>query len=133
MKNKTYSLKINIWLFLIAFSVLILCFLWLFQIVFLGSYYKSYKTDELDKAASEIRKLPKLNNNTVTSIAEKHDICIEIYGDNTYIATSYNKGCMEFGNKNFKVKKEFIESNVLEKHYTLINNKFQNEKRIIRK
>lgn len=127
MKNKTYSLKINIWLFLIAFSVLILCFLWLFQIVFLGSYYKSYKTEELDEAASEIKKLPNLNSTSVTNIAEKHDICIEIYGNDTYIATSYNKGCMEFGNKNFKVKKEFIESNLLEQHYTLINDKFQNE------
>lgn len=121
MKNKTYSLKINIWLFLIAFSILILCFLWLFQIVFLGSYYKSYKTEELDEAASEIKKLPNLNSTSVTNIAEKHDICIEIYGNDTYIATSYNKGCMEFGNKNFKVKKEFIESNLLEQHYTLIN------------
>ena len=127
MKNKGYSLKINIWLFLTAFSIFILCFLWLFQVIFLNSYYKSYKTKELDKAATELKSSVKLNNQVITEIAQMHDICIEIYGENTYAATSYNKGCMEFGNRNFKVKKDFIDSNRLEQHYTLINEKFQNE------
>ena len=34
---------------------------------------------------------------------------------------------MEFGNKNFKIKKDFIDSGVLEKHYNLINEQFENE------
>ena len=124
---KTNSLKINIWLFLIAFSVFILCFLWLFQIVFLKSYYKSYKTEELDKAATELKESAALNNQIIEDIAERRDICIEIYGQNTYLSTISNKGCMEFGNRNFKVKQNFINSNRLEQHYTLINEKFENE------
>lgn len=128
LKNtKKNSLKINIWLFLIAFSVFILCFLWFFQIIFLGSYYKSYKTKELNKAASELRESVNLNQQKIEEIAKKRDICIEIYGNNIYAATISNKGCMEFGNKNFKVKKDFINSGLLEQHYNLINSQFQNE------
>ncbi len=128
LKNiKKNSLKINIWLFLIAFSIFILCFLWFFQIIFLDSYYKSYKTGELDKAASELRKSINLNQQKIENIAQKRDICIEIYGDNIYAATVSNKGCMEFGNKNFKVKRDFINSGLLEQHYNLINERYQNE------
>ena len=128
LKNvKTNSLKINIWLFLIAFSIFILCFLWLFQIVFLNSYYKSYKTGELDKAATELRESTILDSQTIEDIAQKRDLCIEIYGTDTYFSTISNKGCMEFGNRNFKVKQDFIKSNLLEQHYSLINEKFENE------
>ena len=128
LKNtKTNSLKINIWLFLIGFSIFILCFLWFFQIVFLDSYYKSYKTSELDKAATELREANHLSSNYIENIAKKRDICIEIYGDDIYVSTVSNKGCMEFGNKNFKVKKDFISSGLLEQHYNLINEEFKNE------
>ena len=128
IKNtKPNSLKINIWLFLSAFSIFILCFLWFFQIVFLGSYYKSYKTSQLDKAATELRESPHLTTKIIEDIAKRRDICIEIYGNDTYVSTISNKGCMEFGNRNFKVKKDFINSGVLEQHYNLINEQFQNE------
>ena len=125
---KKNSLQMNIWLFLIAFSIFILIFLWFFQIIFLKVYYKSYKANELDKAASELRIAANLTNASIDSIAQNRDICIEIYGENSsYISNTYNKGCMEFGNKNFKVKKDFINSGSLETHYNLINNKFKNE------
>ena len=129
VKNiKKNSLQMNIWLFLIAFSIFILIFLWFFQIIFLKVYYKSYKANELDKAASELRIAANLTNTSIDSIAQNRDICIEIYGENSsYISNTYNKGCMEFGNKNFKVKKDFINSGSLETHYNLINNKFKNE------
>ena len=126
-KSKKNSLKIYIWLFLIGFSIFILCFLWFFQIIFLGTYYKSYKTEELDKAATDLRQAVTLDTDTIENIAQKRDICIEIYGNNTYVSTISNKGCMEFGNRNFKVKKDFIDSGLLEQHYNLINDKFQNE------
>ena len=121
------TLKIYIWLFLIGFSIFILCFLWLFQIVFLDTYYKSYKTAELDKAATELREIAKIDTETIEDIAQRRDICIEIYGNDTYVSTISNKGCMEFGNRNFKVKKDFINSGLIEQHYNLINEKFENE------
>ena len=129
-KIKKNSMATNIWLFLIIFSVLILGFLWFFQIVFLDSYYEHYKTKELNNAAEELKKDYEKNNlDSLESIAMKNGICIEIYNENTnnYNGTYFNQGCMEFGNRNFDVKKDFIRSGENQKKYNLINNKFQNE------
>lgn len=128
-KIKKNSLVTNIWFYLTIFSVLILTFLWLFQIIFLDTYYKHYKTKELNKAAKEIKQEYK-NNTTVSlsEIAQKHAICIEIYGQNKedYTFQNYNQGCMQFGNKNFDVKKDFVSSNLNQKKYNLINDRFNN-------
>ena len=128
-KIKKNSLATNIWFFLIIFSVLILAFLWFFQIVFLGTYYKSYKTNELNTAAKEL-KADFINNdlNSLTDIAINNGVCIEIYGESPdkYTAKYFNQGCMEFGNTNFKVKKDFIESNLDKQQYNLVNNQFKN-------
>ncbi len=128
-KIKHNSLVTNIWLFLAIFSVFILAFLWIFQILFLGSYYKSYKTKELDTAANELLDAYNQNNlNLMDSIAFRNDICIEIYDErnNKYMGTYFNQGCIEFGNKNFAVKKNFINSGLEHKSYNLINNQFNN-------
>ena len=91
LKNtKPNSLKINIWLFLTAFSIFILCFLWVFQIIFLGSYYKSYKTEELDKAAKELRESINLNQQIIDEIARKRDICIQYSIYLYYLEAYYN-------------------------------------------
>ncbi len=127
---KSNSLATNIWLFLTLFSILILSFLWFFQTVFLDSYYKHYKTKELNNAASQLEKAYDHNNlNSYETIARKNGICIEIYDDenNKYAATNFNQGCMEFGNRNFDVKKDFINSNLDKKQYNLINSRFKND------
>ncbi|MEI3509036.1 MAG: hypothetical protein V8R01_08160 [Bacilli bacterium] len=88
-KIKKNSMVTNIWLFLIIFSVLILGFLWFFQIVFLDSYYEHYKTKELNNAAEELKKDYEKNNlDLLESIAMKNGICIEIYNENT---NNYNE------------------------------------------
>lgn len=91
------------------FSIIILLSLWLFQTLFLGTYYKYRKTNDLNQAASELKEDNNyLSLSAIEEIAKSRDICIEIYGANSsYISSIYNQGCMEFGNKNFKVKKIF--------------------------
>ncbi len=129
-KIKTNTLATNIWLALIIFSILILGFLWIFQVIFFNSYYKNHKIHALNKAASELKTNYQKNNpSIVESIAQKHNVCIEIYNNKTsaYAATYFNQGCMEFGNKNFKVKNDFINSNLNQKQYNLINTKFNND------
>ena len=57
IKNtKANSLTTKVWLFLISFSIIILLSLWLFQVLFLGTYYKYRKTNDLNHAASELKK-----------------------------------------------------------------------------
>ena len=130
IKNtKANSLTTKVWLFLISFSIIILLSLWLFQVLFLGTYYKYRKTNDLNHAASELKKDDNyLNISEIEGIAKSHDICIEIYGANSsYISSIYNQGCMEFGNRNFKVKKDFLNSGLNERHYNLINQEFKKE------
>ena len=128
-KIKKNSLVTNIWLFLIVFSVLILAFLWIFQTLFLDSYYKAYKTKELNNAAKELIKDYNNNNlNSMDDIAMNNDICIEVFDEKNdrYEATYFNQGCIEFGNRNFALKKDFIKSGLEQKSYNLINNQFDN-------
>lgn len=129
-KIKRNSLNKHIWVFLILFSVLILTFLWIFQIAFLNTYYKNYKINELNTAAREIKKDFKANNlNSLSEIALNNSVCIEIYGEtpDSYDGKYFNQGCIEFGNTDFKVKKDFIDSNQTQKKYTLINNQYKND------
>ena len=56
IKNtKPNGLTTKIWLFLISFSIIILLSLWLFQTLFLGTYYKYRKTNDLNQAASKLK------------------------------------------------------------------------------
>ncbi len=129
-KFKKNSLATNIWVFLIIFSVIILAFLWIFQIVFFDSYYKYYKTKELNSAVKDLkREYATSEVISLDSIAMKNNVCIEIYDDTNdqYNATNFNQGCMEFGNHNFEVKQDFLNSDSNEKQYTLINNRFKNK------
>ena len=58
--NKKNSLNTKIWLYLAIFSLLILLFLWIFQIIFLSSYYEWHKTKDI----KQLVKLVVTNYNT---------------------------------------------------------------------
>ena len=125
---KKNSLVTEIWTILTIFSVTIIAFIWIFQIVFLDNYYKYSKTREIKKAAIELKKdysKNKLKN--LEQIAMKHGICIEIYGNNKYEGIYFNHGCLEFGNKNSDIKSDFVNSGLESKQYNLINYQFQND------
>ncbi len=127
-KFKKNSLVTEVWSMLTIFSIILIAFIWIFQIVFLDNYYKYSKTKEIKKAAYELKKdysTNKLKN--LETIAMKHGICIEIYGNNKYKATYFNHGCLEFGNKKSDIKSDFIKSGLSSKQYNLINYEFKNE------
>ncbi len=127
-KIKRNSLNTKIWFFLILFSVLILAFIWIIEVVFLNTYYKNYKINELNTAVKELQKDFSQNDlSSLSQIAINNNVCIEIYGKDNYEAKYFNQGCMEFGNTNFEVKKDFINSNINHKKYKLINNQFKND------
>lgn len=128
-KIKPNSMFSKIWFFLILFSCLILSFLWLFQIVFLDSYYKHYKTSQLKKSASIIKKEYKKNAlQNIETIAFKNGICIEIYNKttNNYSGKYYNQGCMELDSAE-NIKNDFLKNNTKTKEYNIINTKFNNK------
>ncbi len=82
--RRNTGVKWKIFSFLLGFCGLLLLILWLFQTVFLESFYKHIKINDIKSAASTI--LKNLNNkdlpNIVTGISEGNDVCVEILTKN---------------------------------------------------
>lgn len=132
MKKKS-NLRTKIWIYLIIFSASILLFLWLFQIIFLKTYYKEFRLNKLENSVKKV-----LNSfhdsdyeDLLDDISLEDEICIEVVNNNMtkYLSVIYNKGCMgaETSVENSYYKKDFINSNLSKKVYTLINPRFKNK------
>lgn len=115
---------------MILLSVLILAFLWLFQIIFLDTFYERAKIKELDNTVDTIKKLYNEDSlyTSLDDIAHDNGICIQIMIGNTitYDASSFNKGCMP-GTNTTNYKKLFLASNKESETYKLINPRYDNE------
>lgn len=74
------SVKWRIFVFLLGFCAALLLLLWLFQVVFLGSFYKSIKQAELNSSAANIvRQIDSENLSAVVeSVSQSNDVCIDI-------------------------------------------------------
>ena len=77
-------LKWKIFAFLLGFCTLLLIILWLFQTVFLDSFYRSIKVIEIKNSAGAIEKNIDNSNlsDLVTSISQNNDVSIEIMTEN---------------------------------------------------
>ena len=125
---KSNSLKVQIWKYLSIFSIFILSFLWLFQVLFLNKFYEFSKIKQLDNTIN-LRKESYNNNSLYSNIdnyAEDNGICIQIFTDKKIIYDSqiFNKGCMP---KNVDYRDVFIKSSLDKETYKLINPRFNNE------
>lgn len=135
MKSNSYSLKSKIWSYLIIFSVIILMFLWLFQVIFLKSYYKWMKTRDIKKIVTTISESYSKNNfdNILDELTFSNNICIEIL-DNSKIIYSSNsqiRGCLndkDFNNWQYlNAKLNFLQSNDATFEYETTNPLFKNK------
>ncbi len=129
-KVKTNSLKFKIWSYLIIFSILILLFLWIFQILFLNSFYERAKVKEIGSTITTIKSTYENNTlyNTIDAVARDNGICIQIITNNAivYDSTSFNRGCLP--DQTVKdYKQAFINSLLDEETYKLINPRYDNE------
>ena len=131
MKSKC-TLKNKIWKSLIIFSIIILCFLWFFQVLFLNSYYEWVKTKDMTKILNKIKINYKVEGFTeiLDNITFDQGVCIEIMdgNKNTYSSNSHSRGCLmknpiELNN----IKDEFIKSGKESKNYRIRNLKFKNK------
>lgn len=132
MKQKS-NLRTKIWLYFIIFSSSILLFLWIFQILFLKTYYQNFIVEKLENSVEKIIANFKQADyeRTLDDISMEDEVCIEIISNNTtkYLSVIYNKGCMgaEVSKEQEYYKKDFINSNLSKKVYTLINPRFKNK------
>lgn len=125
------NLKNKLFIYLVSFSVIILVFLWFFQVIFLNSYYEYNVSRQLNILSRKI-----LNSNTsyiineLDDIAHDYGVCIELFSNNSllYSSNSFNKGCLGSDNFSFyEYKNKFISGEVTEEYYSMINPKFNNK------
>lgn len=135
MKPKRSNLKYKIWLYLIIFSFSILILLWLFQVIFLDTYYKWYKTKELIRTSEEVVANSGTYNyeEKLDEIAYNNGVCIELVENNklVYLSNSFNKGCLANIKDTYNYKTDFITSSNTSSRYTIKNPQYNNQTLIL--
>ena len=143
---KKNSLRFNIWLYFILFSLIILISLWVIQILCLDTYYEWTKNNNVKYVTNKIKNIDYLLENTdeLDLLSYNNDVCIEIFNNDELVYTSgnINHGCMlnnkdkdnpskrsffiNSSDKNIKytIKNSFYESNVLVYGVKLKNNTY---------
>ena len=113
------SLKSHIWLYLIIFTLMIVLFLWLFQVIFINKYYELSKADQIKKTTLEIIRNYDEDVTYLDKISYEDNVCIEIVKNRMtiYSSNESNRGCLI---SNYQYKNDF-DSEVDEKTYKLIN------------
>lgn len=135
LKTK-HSLRNRVFIYLICFSLLILVFLWVFQVLFLKYYYESFKTSELSSALNTIKVSYKYNKESIYNLLENFSydkgICSEIVTNNvmTYSTNPLNKGCLDYYDNKTNVlieKNKFLKSDKTELRLRILNSKQTNK------
>lgn len=129
---KKYSLNIAIWKYFLLFSIIILAFLWGFQVLFLNQYYKYGKIYDVKKVASVITVYQNSRNfsSVVNSASLDRSVCVEVTDGflNTLYTSAYvGKGCFTGKEENLKYKFDFISNQKDASTYELINPQYNNE------
>lgn len=131
---KTKSLKWNVFRYLIGFSAFILLFIWIFQILFLKSYYELYKTNEIEQTIESIKFKYKIDSNNLYNTLEQYSydrgICSEVSQNGlvTYTTNPLNRGCLNIYNQFNKQNIQKEKNNFLNSDKNLFKLKVINEK-----
>ena len=120
MKSNKNSLKKHIWFYLIVFTLIIVLFLWLFQVIFINKYYELSKADQIKKTAIEIIRNYDEDITYLDKISYENNVCIEIVKNRMtiYSSNSSSRGCLI---SNYQYKDDFYKSDSNEQTYKLIN------------
>ena len=108
--------------YFLIFGIIILIFLWTFQVLFINQYYKFIKTSEIKKVSDKIIK--NKNNNNLNSILNNEafdkSVCIELIDDSyssIFQSTYVGKNCFTNDAGSIQYKNDFINSNSNDKYY----------------
>lgn len=132
LKMKRNSLNREIWKYFFLFSIVILGFLWTFQVLFLNQFYKHIKINDIQSVAKTIEK----NKNSdrletiINNAAFDRSVCIEVVDGNlstVYSSSFVGKGCFTGKEERIRYKYDFILSNEEQTTYQLINPQFDNQ------
>ncbi len=111
MKPIKSSLDFKVWIHLIVFSIIILVFLWLFQVVSLKSYYELSTKSEINSIVEKVKKYYDNSNyaSYFNKLSYETSMCIELYNDmtRTYYSSSCSANSIELSGE----KRDFILKN----------------------
>lgn len=97
MKREKLSIKWSLFGYLILFNALLLVILWFLQTVYLDSFYKKIRKDDLGTVRNKILKNIDDNNISarINKLADEYDICIMIVNDSgeTLYSSRDTRGC----------------------------------------
>ena len=128
---KKNNLNLAIWKYLILFSILILVFLWTFQVLFLNKYYEWEKVSDIKEVATKINRAKNINNlkNIIDDAAYNKNICVEITNkdESMYSSEYLSHGCLKGDEATTRYKEDFISSNRKSTTYKIINPRFNNK------
>lgn len=132
MKLKKNSLTIKIWIYLSIFSIIILAFLWFFQIISLNGYYRYVKVKSLNKITSKITK--KIDDpdykDYLDNLSFSNEICIELYHNTDRVYQTNNKKDCLIDSYNHDIqdyKNNFYYSDLTSSNFETINPRFNNK------
>lgn len=122
--KKTKSLHIRVWFYFILFSIIILIFLWFFQIASLAKFYEYSKTEELKNIVLKIQNAYNKNQfyEELDEISYKTNACIQVYSNMSYSYSSStsNLECRIQNNQLNSYKEKFILSNKKVQSYKIL-------------
>lgn len=128
---KKNSLHLKIWEYFLLFSIFILGFLWIFQVLFLKQFYKLSKTKDIETVAKTIEKNKMSEDlaSIIDQISFDRSVCVEVVNENAntlYSSIFFGKGCITNKKDSLKYKRDFIQSSEDSSTYDLINPMFDN-------
>lgn len=129
---KKNSLNREIWKYFLLFSILILGFLWTFQVLFLDKYYEHVKIRDIKKIANIIKISENSDNfkSIVNNASFEHGVCVHVIDkqfNSLYSSSFFGKGCFTGQEEQVNYKDEFINSGLDNATYELINPRFNNK------
>ena len=128
---KKNSLHIKIWQYFLIFSLLILGFLWVFQVLFLNRFYRISKTKDIAEVANTIQRYKDSENiaDIIDQAAMNKSVCVEVVNEKAstlYASAYFGKGCVSGKEQSLGYKKDFIKSDKESQTYEIINPMFDN-------
>lgn len=100
--NTTNTLTIKIWRYFVCFAISIFIILWLMQVIFLQSYYRTMKKIETENVGNEIESIYKIDENYETNIDK---IALKNFLNVYIIDLEGNLNYSSFGNNIFSNSK----------------------------
>lgn len=129
--NKT-SLMFKTMSTLIIFSVLILLFFYLFQILFSNYYYEVSKVKQVENISSNLESNLNSIEDYLRQASIENDVCIQYIDSGTLIYNEGNKGCLlENNNSKIRELKENMFSSEKDVVFYKINNPLYNTKTLL--